>query len=86
MNTPCHLAMQRALGFRTPTYAHISVTVSESGGKLSKRERAKSLLDALKKLPNPNFDELAEAGGVTRTDPIQSATAAAASATRSAAS
>jgi glutamyl/glutaminyl-tRNA synthetase len=66
MNTPCHLALQRALGFRTPTYAHISVTVSESGGKLSKRERAKSLLDAIKNLPSPDFDALAAAGSVTR--------------------
>ena len=51
MNTPLHLALQQALGFRTPTYAHMSVTVSAGGGKLSKRERAKTLLKAIKKLP-----------------------------------
>ncbi|MBW8000783.1 MAG: glutamate--tRNA ligase [Planctomycetes bacterium] len=43
MNTPGHQVLQAALGFRTPVYAHMSVTVSEGGGKLSKRERGKRL-------------------------------------------
>lgn len=38
MNTPAQQALQQALGFRRPTYAHMSVTVSETGGKLSKRQ------------------------------------------------
>ncbi|MHC5190860.1 MAG: glutamate--tRNA ligase [Planctomycetota bacterium] len=33
MNTPNHQLLQKALGFRIPTYAHMSVTVSEGGGK-----------------------------------------------------
>jgi len=66
MNTPGHLALQRALGFRTPTYAHMSVTVSEGGGKLSKRERGKVLRDAIQKTPNADLDLLAKAGNISR--------------------
>ncbi|MHC4648056.1 MAG: glutamate--tRNA ligase, partial [Planctomycetota bacterium] len=32
MNTPGQQVLQQALGFRTPIYAHMSVTVSEAGG------------------------------------------------------
>ncbi|HEW79694.1 MAG TPA: glutamate--tRNA ligase, partial [Phycisphaerales bacterium] len=42
-NTAGQQALQDALGFRRPIYAHMSVTVSESGGKLSKRQRPKAL-------------------------------------------
>ncbi|MCE5186764.1 MAG: glutamate--tRNA ligase [Planctomycetaceae bacterium] len=48
MNTPNHQLLQRALGFRIPTYAHMSVTVSESGGKLSKREQPKAVQKYMK--------------------------------------
>jgi glutamyl-tRNA synthetase len=50
MNTPGQQALQQALGFRAPAYAHMSVTVSDSGGKLSKRERPKALWNAIKDL------------------------------------
>ncbi|HPY77482.1 MAG TPA: glutamate--tRNA ligase, partial [Anaerohalosphaeraceae bacterium] len=43
MNTPNHQLLQKALGFRIPEYLHMSVTVSDSGGKLSKRERPEHL-------------------------------------------
>ena len=44
MNTPAQQQLWKALGFgQLPKYAHMSVTVSEGGGKLSKRERPKSL-------------------------------------------
>ena len=33
MNTPSHIAIQRALDFDTPQYAHLSVTVSPGGGE-----------------------------------------------------
>jgi glutamyl-tRNA synthetase len=46
LNTHNHQMIQKALGFRIPTYAHMSVTVSEGGGKLSKRERPKTLKKA----------------------------------------
>jgi len=68
MNTPGHLVLQQALGFRTPTYAHMSVTVSEGGGKLSKRERAKTLVKAIKSNREIDLDAVAQAGRINRTD------------------
>jgi glutamyl-tRNA synthetase len=65
MNTPGQQALQHALGFRTPVYAHMSVTVSEGGGKLSKRERPKALRKAIKAKPNTDPEKLAEVGGLT---------------------
>ncbi|HUV41226.1 MAG TPA: glutamate--tRNA ligase [Sedimentisphaerales bacterium] len=65
MNTPCHQALQDALGFRRPRYAHMSVTVSQGGGKLSKRERAKTLRDAIKARPDIDRNKLAAAGNIT---------------------
>ena len=65
MNTPNHQLLQKALGFRIPTYAHMSVTVSEGGGKLSKRERPKTLKKAIKAMQNVDTDALANAGGIS---------------------
>jgi len=65
MNTPSHIVLQKALGFKTPIYAHMSVTVSEAGGKMSKRDRAKVLKDAVKKTQNLDMEELAAAGGIS---------------------
>ena len=64
MNTPNHQLLQKALGFRVPQYAHMSVTVSESGGKLSKRERPKVLRKALKGADAEKLALAAEAGGI----------------------
>jgi glutamyl-tRNA synthetase len=65
MNTPCHIALQKALGFKTPVYAHLSVTVSDAGGKMSKRDRAKVLKDAIKKVDGLDMEELASVGGIS---------------------
>ncbi|MHC4659565.1 MAG: glutamate--tRNA ligase [Planctomycetota bacterium] len=65
MNTPGHQALQQALGFRTPVYAHMAVTVSEGGGKLSKRERPKALRRAIKANPNIDLQKLAEVCNLT---------------------
>jgi len=65
MNTPCHIALQKALGFNTPKYAHTSVTISEGGGKLSKRERGKTLKKTIKELPDVDLEKIAQAGGIT---------------------
>ncbi|RME41192.1 MAG: glutamate--tRNA ligase [Planctomycetota bacterium] len=43
MNTPKHVALQRALGFRTPRYAHLPVIVNMDGSKMSKRDKEKAL-------------------------------------------
>lgn len=69
MNTPGHLALQKALGFRTLNYAHMSVTVSEGGGKLSKRERGKVLRKAIKDAQDSggiDLGELAVTGDIDR--------------------
>ena len=52
MNTPGQQELWKALGFgKLPKYVHMSVTISEGGGKLSKRERPKALWNAIKNLP-----------------------------------
>jgi len=49
MNTPAQQTLWKALGFGDlPKYAHMTVTVSDTGGKLSKRERPKALRKAIK--------------------------------------
>ena len=68
MNTPCHQALQKGLGFRIPKYAHMSVTVSDSGGKLSKRERPKSLRLAINSMQSVDKEELAKIGGISVED------------------
>ncbi len=65
MNTPNHQLLQKALGFRVPRYGHMSVTVSDSGGKLSKRERPKTLKKAIKAMADIDTDALAKAGSIT---------------------
>ncbi|MFH0983458.1 MAG: glutamate--tRNA ligase [Planctomycetota bacterium] len=42
INTPKHVAMQRALGFRTPVYAHLPVIFNANGSKMSKRDKEKA--------------------------------------------
>lgn len=39
MNTPKHVALQSALGFETPVYAHMPLIFNQKGAKMSKRER-----------------------------------------------
>ena len=42
-NTPKHVALQRALGYRTPVYAHIPIISNADGSKMSKRDKDKAL-------------------------------------------
>ena len=66
MNTPGQQALWKALGFgELPKYAHMSVTVSETGGKLSKRERPEALRKIIKATPDVDLEKLAEAGNIT---------------------
>ena len=65
MNTPGHQSLQDALGFKRPTYAHMSLTVSEGGGKLSKRERSKALAKAVKADLDIDREALAKIGEMT---------------------
>ena len=47
-STPRQIALQRALGFPTPEYAHLPLVVNADGSKLGKRDGA---------LPLPSLDE-----------------------------
>ncbi len=53
MNTPKHIALQRALGFSTPRYAHLPVIFNIDGSKMSKRDKEKAIK---KGLPPPEID------------------------------
>jgi glutamyl-tRNA synthetase len=65
MNTPGQMALWRALGLgQLPKYAHMSVTISESGGKLSKRERPQAIRKAIKARPDIYLEKLADVGGI----------------------
>ncbi len=67
-NTPGQQSLWLALGFgELPKYIHMSVTISESGGKLSKRERPATLRKAIQEMQNADLDKIAKAGGVSRT-------------------
>lgn len=69
MNTPGQQQLWQALGFgQLPQYVHMSVTISESGGKLSKRETPGALRDAIKKRDDVDIKQVASACGV---NPVQ---------------
>ncbi len=40
-NTPRHVALQKALGYRTPVYAHMPLIFNADGSKMSKRDKDK---------------------------------------------
>ena len=67
-NTPGQQALWQALfgDAPLPKYAHMSVTVSDTGGKLSKRERPKALRTAIKAGQDIDLDKLAEIGDIAR--------------------
>ncbi len=67
-NTPGQQSLWLALGFgELPKYIHMSVTISESGGKLSKRERPATLRKTIQAMQDADLDKIAKAGGVSRT-------------------
>ncbi len=41
-NTPRHVALQKAMGFRTPVYAHLPLIFNPDGSKMSKRDKDKA--------------------------------------------
>lgn len=61
-NTPRHIALQRALGFRTPAYAHLPLIFNPDGSKMSKRDKDKAACAATKdaKLTAPPVPEIDE--------------------------
>ena len=46
-NTPRHVALQRALGYRTPAYAHLPLIQNPDGSKMSKRDAARAVEERL---------------------------------------
>ncbi|MHC4365084.1 MAG: glutamate--tRNA ligase, partial [Planctomycetota bacterium] len=69
MNTPVQQQVWKALGFgQLPKYAHMSVTVSEGRGKLSKRERPKSLREAIRSAKDVDLEKLAAVGDISSID------------------
>src|SRR3972149_491290 len=70
MNTPCQQVLWQALGFgELPKYVHMSVTVSDTGGKLSKRERPKALWNAIKDLPEDYlYDDLCDVAQINENE------------------
>ncbi len=67
MNTPGQQGLWQALfpDSPLPNYTHMSVTVSDSGGKLSKRERPKALRTAIKATSDLDLTKLAEVGRIS---------------------
>jgi len=47
-NTPRHIALQRALGFATPVYAHMPLIFNIDGTKMSKRDKDKAAKKAVR--------------------------------------
>lgn len=47
-NTPRHVALQKALGFRVPVYGHMPLIFNTDGTKMSKRDKAKTARKAAK--------------------------------------
>ena len=59
-NTPRHLALQEALGFHQPVYAHMPAILNPDGSKMSKRDKAKAARAACER-SDRSRDELARA-------------------------
>ncbi len=67
INTPRHVALQRALGYRTPVYAHLPIICNPDGSKMSKRDKDKALKGHIRSLGAgaDHLGAIAEAGGVS---------------------
>ncbi len=70
INTPRHVALQRALGYRTPVYAHLPIICNPDGSKMSKRDKDKALKAHLRAVSADEHeqDRLAQIGGVSRAE------------------
>jgi glutamyl/glutaminyl-tRNA synthetase len=68
-NTPRHVALQKALGFRTPVYGHMPLIFNMDGTKMSKRDKAKTARaaakEAMRKDAALTADRLAAEAGLT---------------------
>jgi glutamyl-tRNA synthetase len=67
LNTVNHIALQEALGYPRPVYAHLPVILNTDGSKMSKRERDKKVRHHVHlwlKNSKKTLADLAEAGGM----------------------
>lgn len=68
MNTPKHVALQEALGYPTPRYAHMPAILNPDNSKMGKRDKAKAARKAaeewLRKTPTQSVASLARQSGV----------------------
>jgi glutamyl/glutaminyl-tRNA synthetase len=69
-NTPRHVALQNALGFRTPVYAHMPLIINMDNSKMSKRDRDKAVRSAakqkgIKDIPRAAAEKMFKAGAPT---------------------
>jgi len=67
MNTPKHVALQRALGFRTPVFAHLPLIFNADGSKMSKRDKDKAAKGACR-ASERTWEELSVGGKFGETD------------------
>lgn len=69
-NTPRHVALQHALGFRTPVYAHVPIIMNMDNSKMSKRDKAKAARAKLQERTKAGLsvDAAAARSGVAASD------------------
>ncbi len=62
INTPRHVAIQRALGYPTPVYGHLPLIFNPDGSKMSKRDKDKTAKKAVKeaKLESSPIDSVSD--------------------------
>ncbi|HSI34539.1 MAG: glutamate--tRNA ligase [Phycisphaerae bacterium] len=66
-NTFLHIALQEALGYARPTYAHLSTIQNPDGSKMGKRDRDKKIREAVHnwvKNTKKTLDDLAAGSGI----------------------
>ena len=72
MNTGKHIAIQTALGLPTPSYGHFPLIFNPTGGKMSKRDKAKAARagarEGVKARGDGGFEWLAQLTGVDADD------------------
>ncbi len=68
-NTAKHLLLQEALGFRTPVYGHLPLIFNADGGKMSKRDKDRTLREGVRRagLSSPPAD----AAGIPTVPPAE---------------
>ena len=68
-NTPRHVALQKALGFRVPVYGHMPLIFNTDGTKMSKRDKAKAARKAAKDAITKGNPDLRSGSGPASIEP-----------------